>query len=246
MDADDLMHRDRLSVQAAALDAAPGLVGLGTHVRMFPREILSPRRREYEAWLNSLVTPADVRRDAFVECPVAHPSLMIRREALQALGYRDERWPEDYDLVLRLLGAGQQIGVVPRRLLAWRDTPGRASRTHPRYAGTAFTACKAWFLAEGLLRDHREYILWGYGDTGRLLRRALLRLGRYPSHIVEVKRGRLGQHIHGAPVIAPAELRRRRGTPIVVSVARPGPRTLIRGELSSMGFVELRDYVCAA
>ena len=54
---------------------------------------------------------------------------MVRRTVLAAVGYRDRGWPEDYDLVLRLLAAGPEIGVVPRRLLAWRDGPGRLTRT---------------------------------------------------------------------------------------------------------------------
>jgi glycosyltransferase involved in cell wall biosynthesis len=246
MDADDVMHRDRLALQVRALDRDPSLAAVGAHVRLFPRRGLTARRREYEAWLNGLADAADVRRDAFVECPIAHPTLMARADVLRTFGYRDLGWPEDYDLLLRMLGAGHHVGVVPRRLLAWRDTPGRESRTNPRYAGPAFTACKAWFLAEGFLRRHREYVLWGYGDTGRLLRRALLELERRPTHIVEIKAGRLGQRIHGTPVIPAASLPSLRGTPIVVSVAREGPRTMIRRELTSMGFVELRDFVCAA
>lgn len=35
------------------------------------------------------------------------------------------------DLVLRLLDEGD-AGVVPRRLLSWRDSPARLSRTEPR------------------------------------------------------------------------------------------------------------------
>ena len=246
MDADDLMHRDRLALQAAALDADARLAAAGAHVRMFPRSRLTPRRREYEDWLNSIDSAEAVRRDAFVECPVVHPTLMARRDVLQRFEYRDCPWPEDYDLVLRMLAAGLEVGVVPRRLLWWRDSDGRASRTHARYGPSTFTACRARFLADGFLRDRREYVLWGYGDTGRLLRRALLALDRHPTHIVEVKPGRIGQRIHGVPVIAPHELAALRGTPVVVSVARVGPRTLIRQAMSAMGFVELRDYVCAA
>ena len=49
------------------------------------------------------VTGADIDqhaiwRERFVECPVAHPSLMIRRERLAALRYRDRGWPEDVDI----------------------------------------------------------------------------------------------------------------------------------------------------
>ena len=244
MDADDLMHRERLAWQLDALDRDASLTGVGCHVRLFPRGRLSERLREYERWLNSLRSSDDVGRDAFVECPIAHPSLMLRRKVLES-GYRDLGWPEDYDLVLRTLAGGGRLGIVPRRLVSWRDSPGRASRTHPRYAVDRFTACKAHFLAAGFLAGP-TYVLWGYGGTGRALRRALARLGKTVSHIVEVKPTRLGQRIHGAPVIPPEQVGSLRGRPLVVSVARVEPRAQIRGALAAMGFVETRDYICAA
>jgi cellulose synthase/poly-beta-1,6-N-acetylglucosamine synthase-like glycosyltransferase len=246
MDADDLMRRRRLQRQLAALDASPSLAGVGTHVRIVPRHGLTPRHRAYEQWLTAMRGPGDVRRDRFVECPVAHPTLMLRRAALARLGYRDAGWPEDYDLVLRALAAGLEIGVVPERLHIWRDTPRRLSRTDPRYAMERFVACKAHHLAATFLAEATTYVLWGYGGTGRALRRALAAHGRHPSHIVEIKPSRLGQRIHGAPVIGPAALSGLRGAPLVVSVAREGPRFEIRAALAAMGFVEDRDFVCAA
>jgi glycosyltransferase involved in cell wall biosynthesis len=245
MDADDVMHRDRMAFQVRALEAEESLSAVGCHVRIFPRAAMSPRLREYEEWLNGLRTADEIRRDAFVECPVAHPSLLMRRE-MAALGYRECAWPEDYDLILRALGDGMRIGAVPRRLLSWRDRPDRLSRRDPRYSLAQFTACKAHYLASGFLRGHDEYVLWGYGGTGRALRRALAAHGRTPVRIVEVKRTRLGQRIYGALVIPPEALRETPRLPIVVSVARPQPRAEIRGALASMGFVEGRDFVCAA
>lgn len=246
MDADDLMHRRRLRAQVAALDADTGLAGVGTHVRIVPRRGLTPRHREYERWLNAMTGSDDVRRDRFVECPVAHPTLMLRRDAFAQLGYRDAGWPEDYDLVLRAFAAGLEIGVVPERLHLWRDTPRRLSRTDPRYAMERFVACKAHHLAATFLADATRYVLWGYGRTGRALRRALAAHGRHPSHIIEVKPSRLGQRIHGAPVVGPADLPGLRGTPLVVSVAREGPRREIRAALAAVAFTEGDDFVCAA
>lgn len=245
MDADDLMHRDRLAAQASALERDPTLTAVGCHVRLFPRRTTSPRRLEYEAWLNGLESADDVARDAFVECPVVHPTLMMRRN-MTALGYADRGWPEDYDLVLRALGAGMRIGVVPRRLLSWRDRPDRVSRTDGRYALDRFTVCKAHYLAARFLADANSYVLWGYGSTGRALRRALAALDRHPTHIVEIKKTRIGQRIHGAHVIAPDVLSTIGARPLVVSVAREGPRAEIRAALAALGFVEGKDYVCAA
>ncbi|MBI4953192.1 MAG: glycosyltransferase family 2 protein [Myxococcales bacterium] len=247
MDADDLMHRRRLAAQLAALDAAPGLAAVGCHVRLFPRgAALQPRRRAYESWLNGLRTAADVRRDAFVECPIAHPSLCARREELVAFGYRDRGWPEDYDLVLRLLEAGREVGVVPERLLGWRDHPGRLSRTAATYGLERFTACRAEFLVRGWLATSAHYVLWGYGDTGRSLRRALAGHGRTPSHVVELHPGRVGNRIHGAPVVTPDALGGLRGARVLVSVAGARARSEIRAALARMGFEELHDFVCCA
>jgi glycosyltransferase involved in cell wall biosynthesis len=245
MDADDVMHRERLKVQAEALDRDSMLSAVGCHVRLFPRRSLSPRLREYEEWLNGLQSPADVARDAFVECPVVHPTLMMRRE-IAADGYVDRGWPEDYDLVLRALARGHRVAIVPGRLVSWRNGPNSLSRRDPRYAEERFTACKAHFLSEGFLAAHATYVLWGYGATGRSLRRALALHDRVPSHIVEVKRSRIGQRIHGAEVVPDTAISTLHGHRIVVSVARAGPRSMIRTALSRAGFVEGEDFVCAA
>ncbi len=246
MDADDCMHRERLAHQVRALRRTPSISAVGTQVRIFPRRGLRAGRRRYEAWLNGIDTPARLRAEAFVECPIAHPTLCVRREVLTRFGWRDRGWPEDYDLVLRILEAGLDLDVVPRQLLAWRDTPGRLSRTSAAYRIERFTDCKATFLARGLLAPDPEYILWGYGATGRALQRALRVLGRRPSHIVELHPGRLGQQIHGAPVVPPTALPGLPRRPIVASVAGAGPRRQIRDALTTMGFRETVDFVCAA
>jgi glycosyltransferase involved in cell wall biosynthesis len=246
MDADDVMRRDRLAEQLNALESDDSMAAVGCHVRMFPRRQLSQGMVLYESWLNSLRSPDDIRRNAYVECPVAHPTLMIRRQAFDSVNYRDQGWPEDYDLVLRLLSEGHRVGVVPRRLLAWRDTPERHSRTHERYAQERFTDCKAAILANGFLSGAENYVLWGYGHTGKGLLRALADHGCMPSHIVELHPGRLGNVIHGATVVAPEALADLLPRKVVVSVAGAKPRETIREALRALGLKELRDFVVAA
>jgi len=246
MDADDLMRRDRLAVQQAALAASPALVAVGAHVRLFPRRALTDGLRAYERWLATIDSPHRVREEAFVECPVVHPTLMIRRPALRAFGYREAGWPEDYDLVLRLLAAGHEVGVVPRRLLLWRDRPDRSWRTRTHYRAARFTACKAAFLAGGLLAGSDRYVLWGYGPTGRALARALRAHGKEPACVVEVHRGRIGQRIRGVPVISVADLLGAPRRPVVASVADDAGRAQIRAALRAAGLRETVDFVCAA
>jgi glycosyltransferase involved in cell wall biosynthesis len=246
MDADDLMSRRRLQLQRRALAEAPELAAVGCHVRLFPRLGLRDGRLNYEQWLASIRSPEAVQREAFVECPIAHPSLMIRRSVLHELEYRDVGWPEDYDLVLRLLEAGQRVGVVPQRLLHCRDGASRLSRNSAVYGIPAFVACKAEFLARGFLARDPRYLLWGYGDTGKALAEALAQRGKRPAAILELHPGRLGQIIRGVPVLHPDALPSLPRLPLLVSVAGLGPRTEIRAALARQGFVETRDYICAA
>jgi len=246
MDADDWMHRERLAAQRDALEADPALAAVGCHVRLFPRASVGPGMRRYERWLLSIDSARRVREECFVECPVPHPTLVLRRAVLETLRYRQCSWPEDYDLVLRLLLSGGEIGVVPRRLLAWRQSEGRLSRRSPNYTIERFVACKAAFLAESFLAGVDRYVLWGYGETGKALGRALRSHGKHPAAIVELHPGRIGSRIHGAPVIHVEELQRPAPAPVVVSVAGAQARAEIRAELHRKGFREIEDYVCAA
>jgi GT2 family glycosyltransferase len=246
MDADDLMQRGRLEKQRAALLAHPDWAGVGCQVRLFPRRRISDGLRSYERWLNSIRDAEDVAREAFIECPLAHPTLMLRRSVLERHRYHDVAWPEDYDLVLRLLAAGEALGSVPERLLHWRDGSGRLSRRSVRYSIAAFTHCKAEYLARGFLRGASRYVLWGYGDTGKALAAALAARGKHPAAIVELHPGRLGQLIRGVRVIAPSQLPAVERRPLLVSVAGLQPRTEIRAALAQMGFRERRDFVCCA
>ena len=246
MDADDLMHRHRLAAQLRLLDAEPRLAAVGCHVRLFPRGELRDGLRAYERWLNGIDSPRRVHEDVFIECPIAHPTLMIHRETLARLGYRDCGWPEDYDLILRLVTRGAAIGVVAQRLLCWRNCPQRQTWIGEQYGLDRLTACKAAFLASHFLAGTDAYILWGFGDTGRALQRALLQHGKRPSHVVEVHPGRLGNVIHGAPVVGYEQLPHLPRRPVIVSVAGEGPRQQIRDAMAAMGFQEIQDFVCAA
>ncbi|MDH3427426.1 MAG: glycosyltransferase, partial [Gemmatimonadota bacterium] len=129
MDADDIASPNRLAEQLSWLERHPELAGCGTHVDVFAPESVGSGYRRYEAWLNSIESAEDVERNAFVECPVAHPTLVVRRSVMRAIGgYRDAGWPEDYDLILRILAARGRLANVPGApLLRWRVRPDRLS-----------------------------------------------------------------------------------------------------------------------
>ena len=114
MDADDVMHADRLRAQVDLLDAHPEIAIAGTRVELFPEEGVRAGYREYVRWQNGCVTPEEIAANVYVESPFAHPSVMARTEVLRRLGgYAEGPFPEDYELWLRWLDAGVAIGKVP-------------------------------------------------------------------------------------------------------------------------------------
>ena len=149
MDADDLSYPDRLATQLAYLADRPDIACAGCGVAVGREDGPADEGfRRLAEWMNALREPADIARELSVECPIAHPSALFRREALEALaGYRDLPWPEDYDLFLRADRLGMRLGKPPGIHFLWRDRPGRVTRTDPRCAPARILALKAHHLA---------------------------------------------------------------------------------------------------
>lgn len=247
MDADDIARPERLARQLALLDDNAELEACGCGVAYFPRTKLRDGARRYERWINALVTPGQIARDIFVECPIAHPSLVARAAAIaDAGGYRDAGWPEDYDLVLRLWERGARLAKVPDILLSWRDRADRLSRTSRVYSAEAFRRCKVHYLGRTLLERRDGVVVWGAGPTGKAFARALARDGVRIRAFVELDPDKIGQRIHDAPVIAPADIDAFRGAFCVAAVAQPGAREDIRRALRAADWRELEDFAAVA
>src|SRR5262249_23262282 len=246
MDADDLCHPDRLALQVAALLADPSLGAVGTRVQAFPDDSVKNGMRRYVDWQNSLVTSFDHAREIFIESPLCHPSVVLRRSALDAVGpWREGPWPEDYDLWLRLDAAGFGLAKVPETLLRWRHHAGRATFSDPRYAPKRFRQAKAPHLAKRLRSLGRPIAIWGAGPNGRRLARALEAHAIRADFFVDIDPCKIGRSARSRPIVAPETL--RRGTHTVLgAVGSLGARDLIRAQLESHGFIEGTDSLFAA
>ncbi len=62
-------------------------------------------------------------------CPLAHPTLVIRRSTLEAVGGYREVVAEDFDLYLRLIARGALLAQSRTYALAYRLHPAQTSRT---------------------------------------------------------------------------------------------------------------------
>ena len=247
MDADDEMHPRRLERQVAFLDAHPHHAGVGSRVEIVADGRVTDGLKRYEAWLNALLSPEDIRREAFVESPIVHPSVLLRREAVDAAGgYRDRGWAEDYDLWLRLLREGPRLGKVPEVLLRWWDHPTRTSRVHEAYAGSAFLRCKAHHLARWPEVRGRAIVLWGAGRVGRRFARRLREEGVVLRAFVDIDPRKIGRSFDGTRVLGPDALGGLRPSPLVACVGVHGARDTIRQAAADAGYVEGVDFFCAA
>ncbi|WP_027796601.1 glycosyltransferase [Paraburkholderia acidipaludis] len=99
IDAGDLAVPQRLAKQRARMEASPRLAALGMWTQVVNRA---------GEPLFMLRPPADaqaLRRTRFLRSPLVHPSVMLRVEAVKAVGNYRAKYPaaEDLDLFLRLM-----------------------------------------------------------------------------------------------------------------------------------------------
>jgi glycosyltransferase involved in cell wall biosynthesis len=201
--------------------------------------------RTYEQWINSLRSDDEIRRSIFIESPLPHPSAFYSRSGIiEAGGYAEGRFPEDYDLWLRLWSAGFTFWKVPEVLVDWRDSPGRLSRVSGRYSDDAFLALKAGYVRHApALGGGTVVHLWGAGPTGKRFHDHLRAAGISVEAFIDVSPGRIGGTTRGRPVIGLETLAGMPRLPVLVCVRSRGAREVIRGLLATLGRREWIDYV---
>ncbi|MBL7946134.1 MAG: glycosyltransferase [Flavobacteriales bacterium] len=244
MDADDISHPDRLARQAAYLDAHPGIGVLGTRTSFAST---MPEHRGMQAfvhWQNALITPHEHYVKRFVDAPLAHPTVLFRRELVeQHGGYDTGPLPEDHELWLRWMDAGVRFAKLPEELLTWNDHAGRLSRTHANYSVDAFFATKVKYMARWLKRklDGRPVIVAGTSVLCQERSALLEAEGIAVSAFTDVKvRG-----VPGRRFVPHLELPQAGEAFVVSFISQRGTGDRIAGFLAGRGLVEGEDFVLA-
>jgi len=244
VDADDICHPNRLKKQEALIQT--GVDVAGCLVKFFPRSELMEGFRVYEAWMNRLCSHSAIASELYVETPIAHPSLAIRRTLLEKLqGYQDKDWPEDFDLMLRAFLQGAVFGKVSSVLHFWREHSERFCRSNERYQLESFIRCRCHYLARGPLSDQRDLVLWGAGPIGKKTATYLLKEGVNFEAFIDIDPKKIGGVIQGRKVYQPDLLKKKRFF-VLSCVGKRNARYLVKSELESMGYRDRLDFILAA
>jgi glycosyltransferase involved in cell wall biosynthesis len=127
IDAGDLAAPRRLAKQRAYLEAHPNVAGVGMWTQVVSRE------GEPLFMLKPAAAPADVRRLRFFRSSLVHPAMMLRVDAVRAVGNYRAIYPaaEDLDLFLRLMER-YECANLPELGLYYEINEGGISATKRR------------------------------------------------------------------------------------------------------------------
>lgn len=245
MDADDGAYPERLARQLAHMDAHPDIGVLGTRTRFETTVTTSSGMAWFTRWQNTIITPQEHYVKRFVDAPLAHPTVIFRRDLVEKHGgYDTGPLPEDHELWLRWMHHGVRFAKLPEELLTWRDHPQRLSRTHPNYSVEAFFTTKAKWLARWMERvlSGRPVIIAGTSNLCRG-RAAMLEAEGVTIHAFTDVRV---CEVPGHPFIPHNELPGPGEAFIVSFISQRGTGDRIAEYLSSRRLVEGDDFILAA
>jgi glycosyltransferase involved in cell wall biosynthesis len=126
MDSDDLAALDRFEKQVAFLREHPDHVLVGSQVLLIDPDGEKLCPKSDTEYTHEKIDAAHLNH----RWPLVHPTVMMRREAVNAVhGYRTKyQWLEDLDLFLRLAEVGK-LASLPDVLLHYRLHPGSVCHT---------------------------------------------------------------------------------------------------------------------
>ncbi|MEL6341819.1 MAG: glycosyltransferase [Myxococcota bacterium] len=227
LDADDRALHGRLDAQRAALAADGSLGAIGGHAII--EGPLGEGMTRYVAWVNGLT---DLHPALLIESPLFHPAVTMRADAVAAVGgYRDGDFPEDYDLWLRLAGAGWRLANLSQTVVVIQDRPDRLTRSDPRYRRGAFERLKMAHLQARWADGPRRVAVWGAGRSARPWIRWLHAQGHAIPVLVDAFQRTTRR---GIPVQPPEAIRNASFDHLLVAVGARGARAEIRRVLQTL------------
>lgn len=151
MDADDISFPERIEKQVDYLLNHPE-TGVVSTRSLFCSSIGNNEGFSlFVDWQNKIITNEQHYLARFIESPLAHPTVMFRKEIIGLYGYYNTgNVPEDYELWLRWFARGVGFYKIPEKLVQWNDHGERLTRIHPGYSKEAFMHIRYEYLARYL------------------------------------------------------------------------------------------------
>lgn len=174
-DQDDLSHPERFARQVSFLQSNPECVLLGTAAEIWIGDEPTDRAHDHPTEHALLVF------DLLFNNPFVHSSVMMRRDAVLALGGyttdKDRQPPEDYELWSRLARHGR-VANLPERLVVYREVPQSMSRVGPNPFLDRLVTLSAENLGFSNGLDQPDSVMQ---DVAALTHSAFHRLSRRPN-----------------------------------------------------------------
>ena len=126
MDADDVSLPDRFKLQLDYLETHPDIGLLGSAV-----SLVGPSGRFLKI-KRPPATPEIIRQAALRFCPFIHPTWMLRRQVIEAIGFYNSEftYAQDYEFALRVLSRFKGANLTTPLLKYRVDSPRAISLRH--------------------------------------------------------------------------------------------------------------------
>jgi glycosyltransferase involved in cell wall biosynthesis len=245
LDADDEMLAGRISHQVKYFADKPWLGVLGGKAVYDGDKSSNEGYYEYVNEMNSINKEQEILDFRFIESPLAHPTVMIRKSVLDEFGnYNSGEVPEDYELWLRLISKGVRIHKSDFECVLWKDHISRASRNLSQYSEEAFDEVRLKYLAEHIKTlnlENRLLIAIGGGKKAKHKIHKLEELGLRFSGITDF----VERKINGKFFLPWEELEYDTSIFLISLVSSRKAWKEIDRVLSIKGFMRNRDYLIA-
>jgi glycosyltransferase involved in cell wall biosynthesis len=141
MDGDDISMPNRFELQVSYMENNPDIAVIGGAMHIINEKGEITSRRNYAT------TPRKAKLFGLMRSPLAHPTVMMRKNIIEKGFYYDETFKkaEDLDLWLRLMKNGYKISNIPNTLLLYRVTENLANKRTKQHFRYTYKARKKNF-----------------------------------------------------------------------------------------------------